>query len=42
MYQFFTSDQFGVSAENANMIANGLAWPALLRKLDRIDPSFRN
>ncbi|MDA0818861.1 MAG: class II aldolase/adducin family protein [Proteobacteria bacterium] len=23
------------------MIANGLAWPALLRKLDRIDPSFR-
>ena len=24
------------------MIANGLAWPALLRKLDRIDPSFRN
>lgn len=24
------------------MIANGLAWPALLRKLDRIDPSFRS
>ena len=24
------------------MIANGLAWPALLRKLDRIDPSFRD
>ena len=24
------------------MVANGLAWPALLRKLDRIDPSFRN
>jgi ribulose-5-phosphate 4-epimerase/fuculose-1-phosphate aldolase len=24
------------------MIARGLAWPALLRKLDRIDPSFRN
>jgi ribulose-5-phosphate 4-epimerase/fuculose-1-phosphate aldolase len=24
------------------MIANGLAWPALLRKLDRIDPSYRN
>ncbi|WP_341711463.1 class II aldolase/adducin family protein [Erythrobacter sp.] len=23
-------------------IANKLAWPALLRKLDRIDPSFRN
>jgi len=23
------------------MIANALAWPALLRKLDRIDPSFR-
>ena len=24
------------------MIAQGLAWPALLRKLDRIDPSFRD
>jgi len=24
------------------MVANGLAWPALLRKLDRIDSSFRN
>ncbi|MGH6786759.1 MAG: class II aldolase/adducin family protein [Novosphingobium sp.] len=24
------------------MISRGLAWPALLRKLDRIDPSFRN
>lgn len=24
------------------MVANGLAWPALLRKLDRIDPSFRD
>lgn len=24
------------------MIANGLAWPALLRKLDRIDPGFRD
>jgi hypothetical protein len=23
-------------------IADNLAWPALLRKLDRIDPSFRN
>jgi hypothetical protein len=23
-------------------IADKLAWPALLRKLDRIDPSFRN
>jgi ribulose-5-phosphate 4-epimerase/fuculose-1-phosphate aldolase len=23
------------------MVANALAWPALLRKLDRIDPSFR-
>lgn len=28
-------------AEGIGMIANGLAWPALLRKLDRIDPSFR-
>ncbi len=24
------------------MVAQGLAWPALLRKLDRIDSSFRN
>lgn len=24
------------------MVARSLAWPALLRKLDRIDPSFRN
>ena len=24
------------------MLAQGLAWPALLRKLDRIDPSYRN
>ena len=23
-------------------IADKLAWPALLRKLDRIDPSFRD
>jgi hypothetical protein len=23
-------------------IADKLAWPALLRKLDRVDPSFRN
>ena len=30
MYQFFTSDQFGVSAENANMIANGLAALVIL------------
>ncbi|MCR2832939.1 class II aldolase/adducin family protein [Parerythrobacter lacustris] len=24
------------------MVADGLAWPSLLRKLDRIDPSFRD
>ena len=24
------------------MVANALAWPALLRKLDRIDPGFRD
>jgi hypothetical protein len=24
------------------MAAERLAWPALLRKLDRIDPGFRN
>jgi ribulose-5-phosphate 4-epimerase/fuculose-1-phosphate aldolase len=29
-------------AAGIGMIANGLAWPALLRKLDRIDPGFRN
>lgn len=29
-------------AEGMNVVANGLVWPALLRKLDRIDPSFRN
>jgi hypothetical protein len=23
-------------------VATTLAWPALLRKLDRIDPSYRN
>jgi len=23
------------------MLARGLAWPALLRKLDRRDPSYR-
>ncbi len=28
-------------AEGVSMLANGLAWPALLRKLDRIDPGFR-
>ena len=28
--------------EGTALIANRLAWPALLRKLDRIDPSFRN
>lgn len=27
--------------ELMGMVANHLAWPALLRKLDRIDPSFR-
>jgi hypothetical protein len=24
------------------LVARGLAWPALLRKLDRIDPSYRS
>lgn len=28
--------------EGIGMLADGLAWPALLRKLDRIDPSFRD
>jgi hypothetical protein len=28
------------AAEDAG-VADKMAWPALLRKLDRIDPSFR-
>lgn len=28
-------------AAGMGMVADGLAWPALLRKLDRIDPGFR-
>ena len=28
--------------EGMGMLADRLAWPALLRKLDRIDPSFRD
>ena len=28
--------------EGMAMVAQGLAWPALLRKLDRIDPGFRD
>lgn len=30
------------SPDNMKMVSQGLAWPALLRKLDRIDPSFRD
>lgn len=30
------------SGKGAAMLADRLAWPALLRKLDRIDPSFRD
>lgn len=30
------------AAPGMKRLAEGLAWPALLRKLDRIDPSFRN
>ena len=30
------------SGEGMGMVIRKLAWPALLRKLDRIDPSFRN
>ena len=29
------------SPQNMGMVSNHLAWPALLRKLDRIDPSYR-
>jgi len=30
------------SGEPMAMVADRLAWPALLRKLDRIDPSYRD
>ena len=30
------------SGPGMRMLADGLAWPALLRKLDRIDPSYRD
>ncbi|MBJ6969957.1 hypothetical protein JG645_19380, partial [Vibrio cholerae] len=29
-------------ADSMGKLADRLAWPALLRKLDRIDPSFRD
>jgi len=29
------------AAETVTVVAQRLAWPALLRKLDRIDPSYR-
>jgi hypothetical protein len=29
------------SGAGMSMVSRMLAWPALLRKLDRIDPSFR-
>ena len=32
----------GQGKHGLSMVANALAWPALLRKLDRIDPSFRD
>ena len=32
----------GQGKAGLGMVADSLAWPALLRKLDRIDPSFRN
>jgi len=30
------------ASETVTMVAQRLAWPALLRKLDRIDPSYRS
>ncbi len=32
----------GQGKAGLGLVANKLAWPALLRKLDRIDPSFRD
>jgi hypothetical protein len=29
-------------AEGMSQVANALVWTALLRKLDRLDPSFRD
>ena len=37
-----TSAALAQSPGGMSTIADRLAWPALLRKLDRIDPSFRN
>ena len=30
------------SPSSLDALATKLAWPALLRKMDRLDPSFRN
>jgi hypothetical protein len=40
----FIGEQRNALTQSGGMltIADKLAWPALLRKLDRIDPSFRN
>ena len=32
----------GQAGAGLGVVANMLAWPALLRKLDRLDPSFRD
>jgi ribulose-5-phosphate 4-epimerase/fuculose-1-phosphate aldolase len=35
------AEMFG-NPDRAELRSTNLVWPALLRKLDRIDPSFRN
>nr|WP_310523509.1 class II aldolase/adducin family protein [Polymorphobacter sp.] len=37
-----TPDKVAGQTQGIGMLADKLAWPALLRKLDRIDPSFRD
>jgi ribulose-5-phosphate 4-epimerase/fuculose-1-phosphate aldolase len=37
-----TPEKVHGQTEGLGMLADKLAWPALLRKLDRIDPSYRN
>ncbi|WP_426167268.1 class II aldolase/adducin family protein [Sandarakinorhabdus sp. DWP1-3-1] len=37
-----TPEKVAGQTRGIGMLANGLAWPALIRKLDRIDPSYRD
>jgi hypothetical protein len=37
-----TPEKVAGQTQGIGMLANMLAWPALIRKLDRIDPSYRD